>query len=205
MKRLVMLLVAGIAFLGSFIASQGAEAGGGGGNYACQNDKKVTDTYDGPALEVTVRDSCFGPVLARITPGTELRWVNRGQIPHNIVEASGLKQAQDLQPGGTVTMNFAQAGAFVYYCAFHPGMTGAVFVGDSLADASPELVKAAPSASKTQPPSATAPSVANVQLPAQGGDGVSTLTVALLALAVGTIAGGGSTLLVRLLDRKPGM
>lgn len=202
MKRIAVMLVALVAVLCGFVASQAVEAGGGGHPTACQNDRKVSDTYDGPALEVTVRDSCFGPTVARIAPGTELRWVNRGQIPHNIVSVSDPGARQELQPGAGVTMTFAQAGALVYYCAYHPGMTGAVFVGDSLADTNPESIRAKPGSSAEPPSAPLSPTVASVQLPTRNADGASTLTVALLALAVGTIAGGGSTLLVRRLDRR---
>ena len=197
MKRIVVALVALVAMLSGFVALQAVEAGGGGHPTVCQDDKKVSTTYDGPALEVTVRDSCFGPAIARIAPGTELRWVNRGQQQHNIVDVTKPAESQQLPPGSTVTMTFAQAGAYVYYCAFHPGMAGAVFVGDSLGDNTPESVRAD---ARMTPAAATGPSVASVQLPTRGG--TSTLTVVLLALAVGTIAGGGATLLTHRLDRR---
>jgi len=193
--------MAGLALLVSFFALQVAEAGGGS-HYSCDMDKKVSQTYDGPALEVTVRDSCFGPVIARVEPGTELRWVNRGQLPHNLTEVNDPMTVRAMQPNGSVTMKFDRPGAFVYYCGFHPGMTGAVFVGDSLADSDPQVTNAEPVAKKAPPLPATSPSIARVETPARGYAGVSTLTVVLLALAIGTLAGGGSTLLVNRLGRR---
>src|SRR4051794_26673578 len=98
MKRIAVVLMAGGAVLAFIVVSQVAEAGGGD-PYACAKDTRVTDTYDGPALEVIVRDSCFGPTIARIAPGTELRWVNRGQLPHNLVNATDPTARQELPSG----------------------------------------------------------------------------------------------------------
>ena len=200
MKHIVVF-VAAVTFAGLLAQAQAVEAGGGGGGgHACQNDQKVSDTYDGIALELTVRDSCFGPGIARIAPGTELRWVNRGQQVHNIVDLARVGQPRELQPGATLTMTFMQAGAFVYYCAYHPGMAGAVLVGDSLGDSNPELVSARAGSKAVAP--ATAPNVASLQQPSPTDDGVPALAVVLVALAVGMLASGGSTLLVRRLDRR---
>jgi hypothetical protein len=76
-----------------------------------------------------------------------------------------------------------------------------VLVGDSLGDSNPEVAQAVGAAS-LPPADATRPKVASVQLPARDVGGVSALTVVLVALVIGTVAGGGATLLTRRLDRR---
>jgi plastocyanin len=201
MKRILAALSVVLVLFGSLVASGPAEAGGGG-HSACGTSSPVSQAT-GTTVEVAVTDNCFGPVVARIAPGTEVRWVNKGNQLHNVADvANPSNMPKMLQTGASVTMKFDDAGAFMYYCSIHPGMMGAVFVGETSSEANPEIVPSKSSPGVVPPAAPGAPSLAGVQVQADSGDGLPLVTVLFLALAVGAVAGGGSRLLVRRLASR---
>jgi hypothetical protein len=152
-----------------------------------------------------VRDSCFGPVIANVALGTELRWKNWGQMPHNIVELGNTRAGMKmLNAGASTSMTFDKPGAFLYYCAMHPGMMGAVFVSEAGSDGEPLTQTSAVDVSLDSSKAVQASQPEASSGMAATREGIATQTVLALALAIGTVAGGGSTLLVRRLDRNGG-
>jgi Copper binding proteins, plastocyanin/azurin family len=79
-------------------------------------------------------NNCFDPAVVRVAPGTKVTWVNKEPIPHTMTGAGhrwGLTMG-DLLEGDTYSQRFDEEGTFLYFCEFHPGMVGAVGVGDGL-------------------------------------------------------------------------
>jgi plastocyanin len=74
---------------------------------------------------------CFGPSILRVDPGTEVTFVNLDPIVHN-VSANGWGQLDDMHQGDAFTAAFRENGIYPFACSYHPGMTGAVVVGNSL-------------------------------------------------------------------------
>ena len=54
--------------------------------------------------------------------------------PGALDEESELAQDGTLGQGGTYSYTFAASGVYPYYCFLHPGMVGAVVVGDGTGD-----------------------------------------------------------------------
>lgn len=75
--------------------------------------------------------NCFTPTIARVSPGDTVRFVNKDNVPHAIggigdtfghhVELAGKKE---------LSFTFKDEGVFPYVCIYHPGMGGAIVVGD---------------------------------------------------------------------------
>jgi hypothetical protein len=64
----------------------------------------------------------------RIAAGTDVQFVNDDDMPHNL---TGRGIYEDLTRRGEIaTVHFGTAGTFAYACTIHPGMTGAIVVGD---------------------------------------------------------------------------
>lgn len=81
-----------------------------------------------PRAHVVVIDQMrFGSVLADLKVGDVLRWENRDLFRHSAT-ARDRSFDVDLPAGATRTMVLRKAGAFAFYCKFHPGMTGTVTV-----------------------------------------------------------------------------
>jgi plastocyanin len=114
------------------------------------------DLTQGTGDTVELKDACFTPSIIRVDPGSEVNFVNKDPMGHNIW-ANGWGQFDDMLHGDTYTARFAQPGIYPFACAYHPGMIGAVVVGDGVAAGSGTAVevgsasepKAAPAAKAT--------------------------------------------------------
>jgi plastocyanin len=80
---------------------------------------------------VELRDMCFTPTTLRIAPGDAVTFVNRDTIVH-MVGGTGWGHFEDLIAGATFTATFDEPGIYPYACIYHPGMTGAIVVGDGI-------------------------------------------------------------------------
>jgi hypothetical protein len=73
--------------------------------------------------------ACFTPTSLRIAPGGAVTFVNRDPMTHN-VGGIGWGDLEDMVEGDAFTATFADPGVYPYACSYHPGMTGAIVVGD---------------------------------------------------------------------------
>jgi plastocyanin len=78
---------------------------------------------------VEIVDACFTPTTLNIQPGDSVTWVNTDSFVHN-VGGNLWGHFDDLNGGQSFTATFDQPGVFPYACTYHPGMTGAIIVGD---------------------------------------------------------------------------
>jgi plastocyanin len=115
----------GIALIvGLLFAPSAASASGGGG---C--GRRVTDA---PGTTVTIRQFCFGPTILRVAPGETVTWINKDTSPHTVVGANAVwGDFSTLRRAARVTYRFVRPGVYPYVCTYHPGMVGAVVVGDA--------------------------------------------------------------------------
>jgi plastocyanin len=84
---------------------------------------------DAAGVHVEISALCYSPTVLRIRPGTTVTWVNHDGMEHTVT-ATGDAFDGDLQDGQTYSQRFPASGVYPYYCHFHPGMVGVVFVGD---------------------------------------------------------------------------
>lgn len=110
------------------LASPNIAAGGGG----C-----AAPVTDGRGTSIDLEANCMVTTILRIDPGDTVTFTNRDQIDHTVTGA-GVRSGdgksfgtfEAILPGATFTHAFETNGVYVYYCAFHPGMVGAIVVGD---------------------------------------------------------------------------
>jgi plastocyanin len=99
-----------------------ASAGGG-----CHSGQFV----DARGVKVDLRDLCFTPTVIRVQPGQSVTWTNRDDTAHTVTGVAGRWGTYDeLGLNDAVTYRFQSSGVFPYFCLIHPGMVGAVVVGD---------------------------------------------------------------------------
>lgn len=80
---------------------------------------------------LTVRDFEFLPPTLTVPVGTTVRVTNTGSAGHTWSSDSGDAQTWDsgvINPGGTFSVTFNQAGSFGYHCNIHTFMTGTIVV-----------------------------------------------------------------------------
>lgn len=78
--------------------------------------------------DVAIDNFAFAPTALTVARGTTVTWKNRDDIPHAISCPALNIQSQVLETNDTFGHSFTQAGAFDYFCSFHPHMRGRVVV-----------------------------------------------------------------------------
>jgi plastocyanin len=85
---------------------------------------------DGTAVNMT-DGLCFLPTVLHAKPGEAITWTNTGSAPHSIAAATlGWGNYTEVPGGSAASYTFDEPGTYPYYCFVHPGMTGAIVVGD---------------------------------------------------------------------------
>jgi plastocyanin len=177
--RRLMTAGTGMALVALALVPGVAGASGGGG---CGGP--VTD---GVGTTVEIEDFCFGPTILRVAPGESVTFVNLDRSPHTVLGANATWGGYDaLKKGHEATYEFAEAGVFPYVCTWHPGMLGAIVVGDGAGGAIETATADGP---------VTRTSLTDVELaggmPVQSETELSTglliVVVALLAVVAGTV------------------
>jgi plastocyanin len=123
MRRAV--LVAAI-FGTVLVPSIEARASGGGGCGA--------PVSEGTGEQVAIRQFCFEPTVLVMPAGGEVTFMNEDGFPHNVLGANGTWGSFARLGGGKArTYALDEPGVYPYVCSWHPGMVGAVVVGDGAA------------------------------------------------------------------------
>jgi plastocyanin len=116
---IVLLIAASLTF-----SPSSATAGGGGFGPCPYGDVATTD--------VRMTGACFSPAVARVQPGDAVTFTNDDKMLHAV---GGVGQTfaglhPELRPNETLSFRFEEEGVYPYVCVFHPGMAGAIVVGD---------------------------------------------------------------------------
>ena len=115
--------------VGSFSLGVGPASAGGG----CFHEVAPTDGR-GDTVEMT--GNCFEATVLHVDPGSEVTWVNHDPYAHTVTGVGGTwGDFTELANGETVSYGFDTNGVYLYSCMLHPGMVGAVVVGDGSGDA----------------------------------------------------------------------
>lgn len=171
------------AAAGAFLALAGPAAHAGG---TCHEEPVTSDS----TTVVHIEGVCFSPAIVQIGAGETVTWVNdHSKAPHSVTGAStSWGSFDELAPGKSWSHQFTTQGTYPYYCFLHPGMVGAVVVGD--ANTSGESVSLAGGGQSNR----------TVDAASAGGPGSFDqlwLFVPLVAAAAGGAAAGGFALGMR--------
>ena len=105
-----------------------AVAGGGCHSAGLESAKPVAKTT------VDMEGMCFLPGVITVDPGTTVRFTNYDDLAH-VVVGTGWGARTEVAPGEGVEQRFEEPGTYAYSCYLHPGMNGAVVVGQAAAAA----------------------------------------------------------------------
>ena len=134
------LVVCALAVAGALLFSVPAGAGGGG---HCGVPRAPLE--DVALTSVGIGDCEFAPAIVRAAAGARITWTNGDSFGHTVTGANELWGTTDaLESGESVSHRFEKPGIYPYYCAYHPGMVGAVVVGDGDAASGAAGTAAAP-------------------------------------------------------------
>ncbi len=132
MSRPVFAFLTSVATLGLLLvagppAVPGALAGGG-----CHADVTGAVHTDGGASVIRMDVCSFEPTVARVAVGTEVTFLNTSTVGHVVLgRGQSWGGGDTLDPGQSRIQRFGEAGVLPYSCPLHPGMVGAIVVGDA--------------------------------------------------------------------------
>jgi plastocyanin len=83
---------------------------------------------DANADVVTIDNFTFAPPALTIAVGTTVKWLNRDDIPHTVVEKNKSFRSKALDTDDSYSYTFSTPGTFDYFCSLHPHMVAQVIV-----------------------------------------------------------------------------
>lgn len=93
----------------------------------------------GTGTTVFLQEACPTPTILRVNEGATVTFTNKDPFAHNII-GNLWGRYDDLNQGDAFTATFDQPGVYPYACWYHPGMTGAIVVGDGMGAGNGETV-----------------------------------------------------------------
>jgi plastocyanin len=117
-------IVAAVA--GAALWTGGGVASAGGGCHQAPTASRGTT--------VDVTDLCFVSTVLYVKSGADVTWTNRDSMTHVVVGVGDMWGDPNISllRGDTVSYRFDQDGVYPYSCLIHPGMVGAIVVGDGV-------------------------------------------------------------------------
>jgi plastocyanin len=130
----------------------GAALAGGG----CRSPVTSNDASGDDNATVRMVDACFSASITNVDPGTSVTFVHDDAgITHN-VGGNEWGYFDNMWKGDAFTATFDEAGVYPFACSYHPGMTGAIVVGDGTGAGNGESITVqpfeAPSSKVVAPP-----------------------------------------------------
>lgn len=128
MRRFVALAALSTLASALLLASPSTAGAGGfcaGGTFTdVRNDAKVA--------VVEIKNFCFTPTIMRIEPGEQVVFQNSDPELHMLGGVQNIfgNLHNEVGPKESLSYTFKDEGVFPYLCILHPGMAGAIVVGD---------------------------------------------------------------------------
>jgi plastocyanin len=181
MRRGLRLLV--LAALAAALLAPAAPAAAGGFCAGYEGERLTT----AKGTRVRMSKNCFAPIVLHVRPGETVTFSNEDPEAHTVGGSAGSfgDMHREIAPGESFTHTFAEEGVYPYVCLIHPGMAGAIVVGDAVATEALAPVSApdGPSSSEDGSSGGTGPAGSVV-----AAVGVGALLVALVAAVAGVVA-----------------
>jgi len=144
-RGMLLCMVLGAATI--VLGIPGAALAGGG----CHSGVTQNDATGEKDATVRMLDACFTATVTRVDAGTSVTFANTDQgVTHN-VGGNQWGHFENMIEGDTFTVRFDDAGIYPFACNYHPGMTGAIVVGDGKGAGNAEVVSVQPFEPDTKP------------------------------------------------------
>ncbi len=80
------------------------------------------------AAEVKIDNFSFTPSTANVPAGTQVRWINKDDIPHTVVSEDKAFKSKALDTDDEFSYTFSKPGTYKYFCSLHPKMNATIVV-----------------------------------------------------------------------------
>ena len=184
MRRAMLLCT--IMVLAAVVGMPGVASAGGG----CHEGVTQNDATGQESATVEMVDACFTATVTSVDPGTPVTFVNMDGFVHN-VGGNQWGHFDDLHGGDSFRVSFDEAGIYPFACSYHPGMTGAIVVGNGEGAGNGAAIAVEPFAPEPK-------AVTRVVTESSGPPG----GFLILAAALGALVGAGAVTLARTRSRR---
>jgi plastocyanin len=89
---------------------------------AFAEEKKPAETV------VKIDNFTFTPNVVTVPAGSTIRWINKDDIPHNVVTEDKTIKSKVMDTDEQFSYTFTKPGIYPYFCSIHPKMTGKIVV-----------------------------------------------------------------------------
>jgi len=89
---------------------------------------QASDKSEMASNEVTIDNFSFTPQTVTIPTGTTVKWTNKDDVPHTVVETNQKFKSKALDTDETFSFTFTDPGTYEYFCSVHPKMVAKVIV-----------------------------------------------------------------------------
>lgn len=186
MRRAMLLCT--IVVLAAVVGMPGVASAGGG----CHEGVTENDATGQESATIEMVDACFTATVTSVDPGTPVTFVNMDGFVHN-VGGNQWGHFDDLHGGDSFRVSFDEAGTYPFACSYHPGMTGAIVVGNGEGAGNGAAIAVEPFAPE--------PETVTRVISASGG-GVSAASVAVAAIIGGLLGAAITVGLTRSTSRR---
>jgi plastocyanin len=77
---------------------------------------------------VTIENMRFNPLSLTVHKGGRIVWLNSDLVPHTATAKNNTFDSRSIAPQASWSVVTALPGTYVYFCSFHPVMTGTIVV-----------------------------------------------------------------------------
>ncbi len=78
---------------------------------------------------VVLKSFAFAPATLRVPVGASVRWLNRDEEPHNVLNLEGKFHSNAMDTDEAFSYVFTAPGTYHYICTIHHQMSGVIIVG----------------------------------------------------------------------------
>lgn len=89
-----------------------------------------TGVTTGTDPTVVMVEACFTSTITYVDPGQEVTFLNKDPMTHNVT-ANGWGHFDGMSQDDRFSVTFEEDGVYPFACSYHPGMSGAIVVGDA--------------------------------------------------------------------------
>jgi plastocyanin len=119
----IIVVLAGSLTAGVLASLHGQDSASSQANMQQESDKSAMASN-----EVTIDNFSFTPQTLTIPAGATVKWTNKDDVPHTVVETNRKFKSKALDTDETFSFTFTDPGTYEYFCSVHPKMVAKVIV-----------------------------------------------------------------------------
>jgi plastocyanin len=119
----IIVVLAGSLTAGVLASLHGQDSASSQASMQQESDKSAMASN-----EVTIDNFSFTPQTLTIPAGATVKWTNKDDVPHTVVETNRKFKSKALDTDETFSFTFTDPGTYEYFCSVHPKMVAKVIV-----------------------------------------------------------------------------